>query len=149
MKSPIKDGKKLTEQDALDAMLNHVRFKGEELHQKYPQIDFATLIKILGDESFVRFPTELCFDSKEVSSGLFGEAKPKSDNKDEGYIIYLHEKFKNDFASLAPMVLYHLVTVNYGDFANFEIAEEFGSSALGIDKEEYYQTLCQLADSIN
>jgi hypothetical protein len=45
-------------------------------------------------------------------------------------------------------VLYELVVDNYGDFASADDAEAFGAAALGLDKEVYYQTLCDLADEI-
>jgi hypothetical protein len=40
------------------------------------------------------------------------------------------------------------VLVNYGDFASANDAETFGAAALGLGKEEYYQTLCELADQL-
>jgi hypothetical protein len=46
------------------------------------------------------------------------------------------------------IVLYQLVMVNYGDFASADDAETFGAAALGLGKEDYYQTLCQLADQL-
>ncbi len=49
---------------------------------------------------------------------------------------------------MPALVLYHVVSVNYGDFASGNEAEEFASAALGMDKEEYYQYLCRLVDSI-
>jgi hypothetical protein len=50
--------------------------------------------------------------------------------------------------SVPPLVFYHLVTVNYGEYASYNEAEEFGSAALGMNKEEYYQLLCHLTDHI-
>jgi hypothetical protein len=46
------------------------------------------------------------------------------------------------------IVLYQLVLVNYGDFASADDAETFGAAALGLAKDEYYQTLCRLADEV-
>jgi hypothetical protein len=46
------------------------------------------------------------------------------------------------------LVLYHLVLINYGDFASPEDAEIFGSNALGLSKDQYYQALCAMADEI-
>jgi hypothetical protein len=38
--------------------------------------------------------------------------------------------------------------VNYGPFASPDDAETFGAAALGLDKDEYYARLCELADQI-
>jgi hypothetical protein len=46
------------------------------------------------------------------------------------------------------LVLYQLVLVNYGAFASSDDAETFGAAALGLTKEEYYGTLCRLADGL-
>ena len=46
------------------------------------------------------------------------------------------------------LVLYQLVLVNYGEFASAEDAETFGAAVLGITRDEYYQTLCELADQL-
>jgi hypothetical protein len=42
-----------------------------------------------------------------------------------------------------------LVAVNYGAFASAEDAELFGANALGIPRDEYYATLCELAQRID
>ena len=46
------------------------------------------------------------------------------------------------------LALYQLVTVNYGEFASADDAETFASYALGVPREEYYQTICGLADEL-
>jgi hypothetical protein len=46
-------------------------------------------------------------------------------------------------------VFYQLVRVNYGEFASADDAEVFGASALGLSRDAYYESLCQLADQIS
>ena len=46
------------------------------------------------------------------------------------------------------LVLYQLVLVNYGEFASADDAETFGAAALGISRDEYYATLCDMADEV-
>jgi len=46
------------------------------------------------------------------------------------------------------LVLYQLVLVNYGVFAAPEDAEAFGAAALGLERDEYYHRVCQLADEL-
>ena len=49
---------------------------------------------------------------------------------------------------MPALVLYQLVLVNYGEFASAEDAETFGAAVLGISRDEYYQTLCEMADQL-
>ncbi|MBI3616696.1 MAG: hypothetical protein HY210_00500 [Candidatus Omnitrophica bacterium] len=123
--------------------------KGRKLHRKYGKfIDGETLLNILEDREFVRFPARIVFDSSKIENGMFALAQRVSRNPSDGYIIFVHEYFKTRQGDLPAVVFYHLVTVNYGDFAACSEAEEFGSAALGLDKEYYYQYLCRLADQI-
>lgn len=141
---------KLTIEDGRKALGAHVLEKGYQLRKKYNKfIDYDTLLKILKDEEFVRFPTRIVFRSDMLEDGMFAMAQQVSDKASDGYVIYVHEYFKNRLDDLPALILYHLVTVNYGDFATFNEAEEFGSAALGMGKDEYYQLLCHLADQIS
>jgi hypothetical protein len=38
--------------------------------------------------------------------------------------------------------------VNYGEIVSHEEAELFGATLLGMDVEEYYRALCDLADGV-
>ena len=105
-------------------------------------------MKILKDDEFVRYPTRIEFNSEKIEEGMFGFADRVSTDANDGYIIYIHEYFKNKQGDLSALVFYHIVTVNYGDFVTYNEAEEFASAALGMDKEYYYQYLCRLVDSI-
>ena len=74
---------------------------------------------------------------------------PKSDQPEDGFTIYVHPYFLARPEMIPYLVLYQLVLVNYGEFATAEDAEVFGASALGLSQEEYYSTLCQLADELS
>jgi hypothetical protein len=140
----------LTLEDGRRALGIHLLEKGHRLRQKYGKfIDYETLFKILEDREFVRFPTRLVFDSSKIGKGMLAVAEMVSQNSSDGYILFTREYFKTREADLPAVVFYHLVTVNYGDFATYNEAEEFGSAALGLDKEYYYQYLCRLADQIS
>lgn len=140
----------LTLEDGRRALGVHLLEKGHKLHQKYGKfINDETLLKILEDREFVRFPARIVFDSSKIEKGMFALAQRVSRNPSDGYIIFVHEYFKTRQGDLAAAVFYHLVTVNYGDFAASNEAEEFGSAALGLDKEYYYQYLCRLVDQIS
>jgi hypothetical protein len=137
----------LTLEDGRRALAVHAQIKGVLLREKYgPGMDYDTLLRILKDREFVRYPVDIVFCSKKIEGDMFAAAERVSRDADEGYVIYLHEYYQKCLDDVPAMVLYHIVTVNYGDFATYHEAEEFGSSALGMSKDEYYRHLCRLVD---
>jgi hypothetical protein len=78
----------------------------------------------------------------------FAYAQARSERPEDGFVIHVHPYFATQPDRVPYLVLYHLVTVNYGDCASAEDAEAFGASALGLSQEDYYQALCQMADEI-
>ncbi len=140
---------KLTLEDGRRALGVHVLEKGHRLRQKYGSfIDLEALERILQDEEFVRYPVRMIFDSSPIDAGLFGVCQKAGAQAADGYVIYIHEHFRNRTGDVPALILYLLVSVNYGDFATGNEAEEFASAALGMDKEYYYQYICRLADTI-
>jgi len=128
----------------------HVASKGEEIHEKYgPNIGWKELQQVLKDRAAVRYPSEIVFDSSPLLEGEFAHAMPNSDNPNDGFKIYLHPYFSLQLERAPHLVFYQLVRVNYGEFASADDAEVFGSSALGMGKDEYYEILCEMADELS
>lgn len=137
----------LTAQDAKQSLTAHVATKGEELRAKYgPLIGWKELQVILQDRSFVRYPCELVFDSSRLQPGEVAYPEAQGDRPEDGFKLYVHPIYLTQLAAVPHLALYQLVAVNYGDFASADDAEVFGSHALGLPREEYYQSLCHLAD---
>jgi hypothetical protein len=139
----------LTAHDAKQSLNAHVAAKGAEIFAKYgPVIGWTELQAILKDRTCVRYPCSLVFDSARLNPGEFAYPEPKGDMPEEGFTLYLHPVYMTQLARVPHLALYQLVTVNYGEFASAEDAETFASCALGLPREEYYQTLCALADEL-
>lgn len=139
---------KLTLEDGQKALTDHAAERGLEIHSKYgPIIDLPTLERILVDPDCVRFPVSLSY-SADIEDGLFAVTDQVSETPSDGYVITLHESFRTTPDDVPALVLYHLVTVNYGDFATAADAEVFGAACLGMNREAYYKLVCDLADSI-
>lgn len=140
----------LTGEDGRQSLTAHVAVKGYELWEKYgPRIGWLELQRILEDRAFVRYPCEIRFEPAPLLPGEFAYPAPRSENPEDGFDIYVHPYFMLEPDRIPLLVLYQLVLVNYGEFASADDAETFGASALGISKDEYYQTLCGLADEIS
>lgn len=134
--------------DARKSLTDHVEAKGAELHANHGRITWKVLQEILADRSVVRYPCAVVFDPAPLQSGEFAYARCNGATPEEGYTIFVHPIFLTQPEALPCLVLYHLVVVNYGDFAGAEDAEAFGAAALGISREEYYQALCRYADQL-
>ena len=142
--------RQLTADDAKQSLEAHVEAKGAALREKYgPRIGWKELLQILEDRAFVRYPCEIVFDSGPLRKREFAYPSPKGEQPSDGFTIYVHPYFALQPDRVPWLVLYQLVLVNYGDFASSDDAEAFGASALGLSKDEYYHTLCDLADEIS
>ena len=139
----------LTAHDARQSLTSHVAERGAEIHARYgPHIGWRELMAILEDRTCVRYPCEVVFESEPLQSGEFAHAQARSAQPEQGFTIYVHPFFMTQLSEVPLLVLYHLVTVNYGEFASADDAETFGASVLGISKDAYYNSLCGLADQL-
>jgi hypothetical protein len=139
-----------TPAEAKQSLTAHVAEKGWEIHSKYgPRIGWSEIQRIVADRSVVRYPCEISFTSDGLQEGEFAFPHPKGSKPEDGYVIRVHPFFMTELPLVPHLVLYHIVAVNYGDFASIDDAETFGAAALGMDKEDYYQTICRLADQLD
>jgi hypothetical protein len=142
--------KQLTVDDFQQSLNGHVASKGDEIHEKYgPHIGWSELLKILEDRAVVRYPCEIVFDAAPLQEGEFAHPIANGEQPEDGFKIFVHPFFALQLPLISYLVLYQLVMVNYGDFASADDAETFGSHALGLPKDDYYQTLCELTDQID
>lgn len=139
----------LTSEDFKQSLTAHVATKGEELYQKYgPHIGWKELRRILEDRDFCRYPCEIAFDASALQPGEFAHPTARSERPEDGFVMHVHPIFMTQLEQVPCLALYHLVVVNYGQFASADDAETFGASALGLSRDDYYNMLCQLADQI-
>ncbi|MCP4431811.1 MAG: hypothetical protein GY806_12595 [Gammaproteobacteria bacterium] len=153
----------VTPEEQREAMNLHLRQKAQEIIDKYGvSISFAVLQEILQDRRFVRYPVNIIYDSTRIETGLFiatkmvlADPNRQTDEDDEyikqadrRYDFIVHEYFEGQPEKLVPLILYHLPTVNYGDIAIYEDAEVFASALLQMERDDYYQLVCDLVDSI-
>ena len=138
-----------TPAEAKQSLTDHVADKGMEIHAKYgPHIGWKEIQRIVGDRSVCRYPCRIAFASEGMQEGEFAYPHPLGVSPEDGYEIRVHPLYMTELQMVPHLVLYQLVAVNYGDFASIDDAETFGAAALGMDREEYYQTICDLADRI-
>ena len=138
---------KLTADHAKESLTAHVAAKGAEIWEKYgPRIGWSELQQILADRACVRYPCEIVFDAGSLEPGEFAHPQPRGNKPEDGFAMFVHPVFMTQLDVIPRLVLYQLVLVNYGPFASAEDAETFGAAALGLTRDDYYSTLCRLAD---
>ena len=141
--------KQLTAEDARQSLNAHVASKGQEIRERYgPRIGWTELQRILQDRSCVRYSCEISFDAAPLQAGEFAHPVAKGEQPEAGFTIFVHPFFITQLDRVPYLVLYQLVLLNYGDFASADDAETFGANALGLSKDDYYQTVCAMADQI-
>ena len=139
----------LTAEDGRQSLNAHVAAKGDEIRAKYgPHIGWTELQRILKDRACVRYPCEIIFDASHLQPGEFAYPVPRGKKPEDGFDLFVHPYFMMQLDRIAHLALYQLVVVNYGEFASSDDAETFGARALGLSKDEYYQSLCELSDEI-
>jgi len=139
----------LTADDARESLNSHVAARGAEINAKYgPHIGWKELQSILADRACVRYPCQLVFNAAELQPGECAHPVAAGERPEDGFTLYVHPLFMTDLARVPFIVLYQLVLINYGAFASPEDAETFGASALGLSRDDYYATLCEMADEI-
>ena len=137
----------LTTAAARQSLNEHVAARGREIHGKYgPHIGWPELRQILEDRACVRYPCEIVFDAGPLELGEFAHPVAKGERPEDGFAMHVHPFFMTRLERVPGLVLYQLVLVNYGEFASADDAETFGAAALGISRDEYYATLCEMAD---
>jgi len=130
-------------------MSAHVAAKGAEAFAKYgPTIGWTELQRLIADPAIVRYPCEISFDASALEPGEFAHPTPKGERPEDGFTLHVHPIYMLDLPRVAFLVLYQLVAVNYGPFASADDAEIFGASALGLSRDEYYDTVCEMADRL-
>lgn len=128
-------------------MRDHCAAKGQEVRERLgPYLGWTELNRLLEDRKLVRYPCTIAFDSSPLQPEEMAYAEPLGAQPEAGFRICVHPRFQTDLDAVVALVLYQLVAVNYGDFATAEDAEAFGSAAVGLSRDEYYQRLCELAD---
>ena len=140
---------KLSFEDAKQSLTCHAVEKGVQLREKHgPELTWSTLASILDDRSLVRYPCEIAFDASGLLPGEMAHPFPKGEQPENGFRLHIHPRYMTLLTDAVAIVLYQLVSVNYGEFACAEDGEAFGSAALGISPDEYYERLCLLADQL-
>ena len=139
----------VTPEDGRRSLLQHAVDNANAARARYgPHIGLSEIEAMLGDPTIVRYPTRLAYDSTGIDAGMFARALPCGPEPRDGFLLHVHPHFAGRSNDLPLLIAYHLVSINYGEIANHEVAEQFGAALLGLSVEDYYRQLCGLADEL-
>ncbi len=142
-------GQPLTAQDGRQSLRAHAAEKGLDIRLRYgPRIGWKELLTLLDDRACVRYPCRIVFDAGPLLPGEFACPLPRGSRPEDGFIMYVHPRFQADLDQVPLLVLYQLVSVNYGVFASAQDAEAFGAAALGLEVRDYYSAVSRMADRL-
>jgi hypothetical protein len=120
-----------------------------EIRQQYgPEIGWNKLLGVIQDRRCAYFPCEICFDAAPLLPGESAYPTAKGQHPEDGYILNLHPRYANQLHQAIYLVLHQLALVNFGEAITLDDAETFGALVLGVSKDDYYQTLCELSGQI-
>lgn len=142
-----------SEEEGRASLLDHATAKAWEARQAHggllAGLSMDALRAILADRRFIRHPVELRFGGDGLLDGeLAHVAQVDPDDPARGFVLSIHPAFEQDEDIVPLLAAYQLVRVNYGDIAGPEAAEAFGATLCGMPIEDYYETLCQIADAL-
>ena len=141
--------KKLTEEDAREALAEHAVKKAAELRARCGgAMTWAQLIELLEDPQAMRYPCRIEFGAEALQPGEFAWPQPLGERPQDGFRLWLHPHFEGRDEDCLLLAAYQLVAVGYGEVANHEVAELFGSTLCGREREDYYRRVCALADEL-
>ena len=139
----------MTAEEGHRSLVEHATSKALEARQRFgPAIDYSTILRILQDSSCVRYPTRVAFTEEGIEPGMFASSMQLGSKPSDGFLIHVHPHFQTRNEELPLLIAYHIVAVNYGDIADADVAERFGAALLGLEVEDYYHRLCNLADEL-
>lgn len=141
--------RQLTEHDGRIALKDHILARARAARARHgPEIDGPKILRMLNDREFVRYPLGVRFDAAALQPKEFAHAIPLGSHPGQGFCLFIHPAFEHR-PDLWPLIIaYHIAPVNYGEIADAEDCELLGATLLGMDVEAYYQSLCELADSL-
>jgi hypothetical protein len=138
-----------TEEDGYEALRNHIVNRAIACREKYgTELTWELVQKILGDGDFVRFPVQIAFTEDHLQRGEFAIPVPLGESAKDGFVLTIRPFFEGNEEALVPLVLYHIPSINYLDIVTHVEAELFGAAMLGLEIDEYYRRICELADSM-
>ncbi len=140
---------KTAEQNYKNALGEHARFAASRAKARLGgALSTDNLNIFLSDSQCLRFPTEIVYSREGLEAHQF--AQPFIVHGDNGQKCRLHVDplLQEHPEEIYLIVAYMAAIINYGEAATTDIAELQGSLLTEMPKQEFYNEICRVADSI-
>lgn len=144
--------RKMTEAELVevfeDSLTNRLQDQAEEALERHGKLGPGNLETFLNDRDSVRYPTRLVLEyGPEMALHQFAQPEPDIRNAG-GMMLYLRPVLGKRPDLMVLAVSYMIPVINYGKIVNDEHCLEYGSRLMRMDKETYYQRICELAEFV-
>jgi hypothetical protein len=102
----------------------------------------------LKDSLCLRFPTKIVFDRRGLEPHQFAQHEIVQENKKEVCVLHIDPVLKSRPEIIYLIVAYMAASINYGDVVTSNLCEFNGSLLTDMNQDEFYNKICQIADSI-
>ncbi len=131
-----------------DSLTSRLRDQAAEALERHGRFGPGNLEPFLSDSDTVRYPTRLVLEFS-AELGLHQFAQPEQDVQNPGGIMLcLRPVLGRRPDLLALAVSYMIPVINYGKIIDDEHCLEYGSVLTGLDKETYYERICEVAEFV-
>ncbi len=131
-----------------DSLTSRLRDQAGEALERHGKFGPGNLETFLSDSDSVRYPTRLVLEFS-AELGMHQFAQPEQDIQNPGGIMLcLRPVLGKRPDLLAFAVSYMIPVINYGKIIGDEHCLEYGSALMGLDKETYYQRICEVAEFV-
>ncbi len=137
------------EQFGQESLREHLLAQAVLAHQRHAPITGENLDTLLHDPDCLRHPTRLVFEFGEMAMHQF--AQPHIDWRNaaqDGRVLYLRPLLRERPDLVVLAVAYMIPLLNYGTVASDEHCILYGATLLGLMEEEFYRSICALADLV-
>lgn len=107
------------------------------------------LDNIFQDRGCVFYPVKMVFDADPLKEGEFAYMHQVDRDRNKGFMLYMHPRFKNRPEELPFLVAYHLAVVNFGEEVDAGCAESLGAALMKMEVDPYYDKINELYESIS
>lgn len=107
------------------------------------------LPNIFQDRGCVFYPVKMVYDADPLKDGEFAYMHQVDRDKNKGFMLYMHPKFKDRPEELPFLVAYHLAVVNFGEEVDSDVAEALGAALMKMEVDPYYDKINALYESLS
>jgi len=131
------------------SLREHLVAQATVAHQKHGPIIADTLDALLHDPDCLRHPVRLVFEFGEMAMHQFAQPDIDWRNTERDGRVLCVRPLLRDRPDLLPFaVAYMIPLINCGDIVTDEHCLRYGATLLGLTEDEFYHSVCALADTV-